>query len=172
MLRYTTAHTPGELEQILALQRGNLPGAAAGQDEQGFVTLRYTAPLLQSVCGPYRHVIAKDGDAVVGYALVLLPESGTHFPAIGDMFAVVDAWRAPGTRYFVMGQVCVAQDYRGQGVFRGLYRQLRDEMRPHFDFVATDVSRNNRRSMNAHAAIGFKEINDGSPWQVIVWDWT
>ena len=71
-----------------------------------------------------------------------------------------------------MGQVCLADGYRGQGVFRGLYHTLREEMRHDFDFVATDVSRRNLRSMHAHAAIGFKEINQGSPWQVIVWDWT
>jgi GNAT superfamily N-acetyltransferase len=172
MPTYTTALSHPDLEQILSLQRSNLPGAAPGQEQQGFVTLEYTVPLLESVCGPYRHVIAKDGERVIGYALVLLPESRQHFPAIGDMFGAVDAWRAPGTRYFVMGQVCVAEGYRGQGVFRGLYRKLREEMRDHFDFVATDVSRKNLRSMQAHAAVGFKEINQGSPWQVIVWDWS
>ena len=170
-LTYTTAETRDDLEQIIALQRSNLPGAAPGQDEQGFVSLVYTVPLLESVCGPHRHVIAKDGDKVIGYTLVLLQESKEHFPEIADMFGAVDAWRAPGTRYFVMGQVCVADGYRGQGVFRGLYHKLRDTMRAHFDFVATDVSRKNIRSMNAHAGVGFREINDGSPWQVIVWDW-
>lgn len=171
MLTYTTAQSRPDLEQILALQRSNLPGAAPGQEQQGFVTLQYTVPLLESVCGPYRHVIAKDGGQVVGYTLVLLPEAKEHFPEIEGMYGVVDAWRAPGTRYFVMGQVCVAEGYRGQGVFRGLYHKLREEMQPHFDFVATDVSRKNVRSMNAHAGVGFREINQGSPWQVIVWDW-
>jgi GNAT superfamily N-acetyltransferase len=172
MPTYTTAASHADLEQILALQRSNLPGAAPGQDAQGFVTLQYTVPLLESVCGPYRHVIAKDGGQVVGYALVLLPEAKEHFPEIGNLFEAVDAWRAADARYFVMGQVCVAGGYRGQGVFRGLYHKLREEMRAHFDFVATDVSRKNLRSMNAHAGVGFQEINQGSPWQVIVWDWT
>lgn len=171
-LTYTTARSRADLEQILALQRSNLPGAAPGQDQQGFVSLQYTVPLLETVCGPYRHVIASDGGRVVGYALVLLREAKEHFPEIADMFGAVEAWRAPGTRYFVMGQVCVAEGYRGQGVFRGLYHQLRAQMRDHFDFVATDVSRKNLRSMQAHAAVGFREINEGSPWQVIVWDWS
>ncbi|MBY0243058.1 MAG: GNAT family N-acetyltransferase [Burkholderiaceae bacterium] len=171
MPSYTTAQSRSDLEQILALQRSNLPGAAPGQDQQGFVTLQYTVPLLESVCGPYRHVIAKDGEQVVGYTLVLLLEAKAHFPEIANMFEAVDAWRTTPARYFVMGQVCVADGYRGQGVFRGLYHKLREEMQEHFDFVATDVSRNNLRSMNAHAGVGFKEINQGSPWQVIVWDW-
>lgn len=77
MLSYSTAKTHSDLEQILALQRSNLPGAASTetQDKEGFVTLEYSVAILEAAPGQYRHVIAKDGEQVVGYALVLLPSA-------------------------------------------------------------------------------------------------
>jgi L-amino acid N-acyltransferase YncA len=159
--------------QVLALQGSNhvdTPGVAGGGD--GFVSLAYTAQTLDLVRGPYRHVLAKDGGMVAGYALVMLREHGAVFPELGPMLAVAD--QALGARpYFVMGQVCVAQAYRGQGIFDGLYDALRAQMSAHFPLVVTEVSRANPRSLRAHERVGFRPLgaDPQSPWVVQAWDW-
>jgi GNAT superfamily N-acetyltransferase len=172
MIEYV-AGGPEDYAQVLDLQRQNhvaTPGVAGGPD--GFVSLAYTARTLDLARGPFHHVLAKSGAAVAGYALVLLREQGAMFSELEPMFAVAD--QALGERpYFVMGQVCVAQAYRGQGVFDGLYRALRGQMREHFPLVVTEVSRANPRSLRAHERIGFRALgaDPASAWVVLAWDW-
>ena len=159
--------------QVIELQGRNhvdTPGVAGGGD--GFVSLAYTAQILDLVRGPHRHVLARDGAALAGYALVMLREHGAVFPELGPMLAAAD--QALGARpYFVMGQVCVAQPYRGQGIFDGLYHALRAQMSAHFPMVVTEVARANPRSLRAHERVGFRPLGDDpqSPWVVQAWDW-
>ena len=44
-----------------------------------------------------------------------------------------------------------------------------------FDFVATEISTTNKRSMRAHEKVGFKTIYTYSDaldeWNVVVWEW-
>jgi hypothetical protein len=173
MIEYVAAAGGKDYQQMLALQQRNhvdTPGVAGGAD--GFVSLAYTAATLELVRGPHHHVLAKSGGEVAGYALVMLREHGDLFPELGPMFDVAD--QALGTRpYFVMGQVCVAQAYRGQGVFDGLYHALRTQMRAHFPLVVTEVSRANPRSLRAHERIGLRALgtDPASPWVVLAWDW-
>ena len=75
-------------------------------------------------------------------------------------------------RYILMGQVCVAKDYRGQGVFEGLYRKMQERMAPYFDLIVTEISERNARSLRAHEKVGFVEMTrfqapDGERWVVV-----
>ncbi|HWX00750.1 GNAT family N-acetyltransferase [Collimonas sp.] len=182
MITLELSEKVGELEQIVALQRLNRLDAVAAdeRDTEGFVTMEYTVRELQLMRGGYRHVVAKSGDAVIGYALVMLTESRASFPFLETMFRDAEAAVFKGmpmreNRYFVMGQICVGQAFRGMGIFRKLYETLRMQMRADYDFVVTEVSVHNARSMRAHQRVGFREIAnenaDASEWRVIVWDW-
>ena len=159
---------------LLALQALNHADRVGTAAEDGFVSLAHTPATLDQVRGPYRHIVARSGAALAGYALVMLEQQRALFPLLGSMFEVADA-ALDGQPYFVMGQVCVAQDYRGQGVFDGLYQAMRAQMRPHFPLIVTEVAHANQRSMRAHARVGFKPLgrqDADSPWQVIAWDWS
>ncbi len=171
-----------DLEGIIALQKANHASLVPADlwDGQGFVTMEYTLAQLQTMCGPYHHAVAKADGAVVGYALVMLNEQRAAFPLLGDMFAQIEAGTfggAPiaGRRYVVMGQVCIAARWRGQGIFALLYQRLREQLSADFDLIATEVSTKNSRSMGAHHAVGFRDIvQDTAPaeaWKVIAWDW-
>ena len=171
-----------DLEGIVELQRLNHSNAVASElwETEGFVTMEYTVEELQQMCRGYRHVIAKSDGVVVGYALVMLKESRTAFPFLDDMFQQAEAGALDGNsirekRYFVMGQMCVGQAFRGQGVFRKLYQTLREQMLADFDLVVTEVSIKNTRSMRAHRQVGFRDIKEeheqSSEWRVIAWDW-
>ncbi len=72
-----------------------------------------------------------------------------------------------------MGQVCVAKPYRGQGVFAGLYTLMSQHLRGSFDYLVTEVSMRNPRSLRAHEKVGFTILHeyqsqDGEQWAIIV----
>ena len=63
-------------------------------------------------------------------------------------------WR----RSFVMGQICIAEGYRGRGIFDGLYSAVADEYRDRYDFTVTELATRNIRSLRAHARAGFRTV--------------
>jgi hypothetical protein len=73
---FTTVSTPQEVQQILNLQAANHVSTVspATAQEQGFVTVKHDPAVLQRMNLEAPSIIAKDGDLVVGYALVKPPE--------------------------------------------------------------------------------------------------
>ena len=51
---------------------------------------------------------------------------------------------------FVYGPVCVDRRFRGRGVLRGLYRELRVEVTGEFDIGVAFVAQDNAHSLSAH----------------------
>lgn len=183
MITYTTVSKQQELEQILGLQKQNVE-KVLDQDEvksQGFVTVHHDLPLLEAMNTPYPHIIAKDGDQVVGYTLVMLRSFKDQVPVLISMFDQINAINYEGqllkdSSYFIMGQVCIDKAYRGQGLFVRLYHKMRDVMANQFDYIITEVADRNTRSIAAHAKVGFKNIKSytsekGEDWAILLWDW-
>jgi ribosomal protein S18 acetylase RimI-like enzyme len=183
MITYHKAETIGELEQILDLQQRNLAPNISREEaiEQGFLTVKFDLCFLGRMCGKYRHIIAKHNDKVVGYSLVMLRDFRNDIPLLVPMFEQFDRLEhnsAPvgETDYFVMGQVCVDKEYRGQGIFSGLYLHLRQQMQDDFPIVLTEIATRNTRSMKAHGNVGFRLMKEyvspqGEAWAIVYWDW-
>lgn len=183
MINYCPASTIPELQQILELQQSNL-SKSIGEDElkkEGFVTATHDLSLLQKMNTPYPHAIAKDEDKVVGYALVMLSELRNALPVLVPMFDMIDQTNYQGNNlgsssYFVMGQVCIDKAYRGKGIFKALYEQLKTQMSDKFDWIITEISKRNTRSLHAHSKVGFKTIKEytagGEEWVIVLWDWS
>ncbi len=182
MIHFTTVSNQTELKGILSLQAKNLPTNISTEEakEQGFVTVKHDLELLSAMNQPYPHIIAKKNDVVVGYALVMLPTFGNAIPVLRPMFEKIDTLHfknkpLKATNYFVMGQVCVDKTCRRQGVFSGLYQQMKEEMSGPFDCIITEVATRNIRSMNAHRHIGFEVIHiytvAEEEWAIVTWDW-
>ena len=183
MIQYCTAESPQDLWQILELQAENLPNCLDEHEmkSQGFVTVKHDAQLLEEMNSQHQHIIAKDGDRVIGFALIMLQEFGDKIPVLVPMFQLIDqlSYKEKAlnkSNYFVMGQICIDKAYRGQGVFRGLYQTLREHMSPHFEVVVTEIATRNNRSLRAHEKVGFEPIKrytaDGEEWDIVVWDWS
>jgi hypothetical protein len=70
------AKTIEELEQILVLQAMNHPHTLTAEQraKEGFVTVKHNLEVLQKMNNAVGQIIAKDGDTVVGYALVMPEE--------------------------------------------------------------------------------------------------
>lgn len=171
-----------EIQQILELQARNHGSAldAATAADQGFVTVRHEPDVLRRMNRAHPSVIAKRGDRLAGYCLVMLPDFATDVPILAPMFATLEtlSWRGRPLRdwrWFVMGQVCVAEEVRGQGVFDGLYARLREACRGSFDVVVTEIAERNTRSIRAHERVGFETMHTyredvtGEVWRVVGW---
>ena len=181
MIQFTTVSSNYELEQILRLQSKNLPNNITTQEaqEQGFVTVQHDMDLLSTMNHPYPHIIAKKNEKVVGYALVMLPAFGNDIPVLRPMFAKIDTLHfknkpLKGTNYFVMGQICVDKMCRRQGIFSGLYQQMKEQMSLQFDCIITEVATRNVRSMNAHQYVGFEVLDvytvAEEEWAIVAWE--
>ena len=181
-LQLTHAQTDDDLRQILNLQQKNLRTelSAEARQQQGFVTVRHGWEQLQLMHSITPQVIAKDGDEVVAFALAMLPSMGTLIPVLQPMFGLMDEvlWRGSTLaqrRYYVMGQVCVAEHYRGQGVFDRLYQKHKDLYYPSYELLVTEISTANVRSQRAHERVGFRTVHrhrdQVDDWNVVAWAW-
>lgn len=182
MLSVTTVTADEELEQILQLQKKYLLGNIDGEEmkSQGFLTVQHTREMLNKMHRLAPSIIIKDETAVVGYALTMLRECRHLIAPLEPMFATFDhmQWRGkPLNEYdfYVMGQICVAKEYRGQGLFDGLYHGHRDTFQSQYDFIITEVATRNTRSLRAHERVGFQTIqlyrDSLDEWAVVLWDW-
>lgn len=175
---YKRASTLDELEQIRTLQLQNSSQNITSEEklQEGFVTVQHTVALLQQMNTACAHIIAKDGEKVVGFALVMLSSFRNEIEVLIPMFERIDSLIPAGKSYVIMGQVCVDKNYRKQGIFRGLYDFYRTQLQQEFNFLITEVAAINQRSMSAHESVGFKGIDsyeeDGITWNIMLWDWT
>jgi hypothetical protein len=184
-IEFTTVSTPREVEQILALQaenhRDQVDAATAASD--GFTSVRHDPAVLHAMNRAEPSAIAKSGDTLAGYCLMMPQTFRDQVPILQPMFALLEGlhWRgealAGNPRWFVMGQVCVARDFRGLRVFDGMYHELRRAYRARFDFTVTEISQRNARSLRAHQRVGFETLHvyrdpaADEMWEVVVWDW-
>lgn len=182
-LFYELASSNDDLIQILALQAENLKGRKSAEVEQqeGFVTLQHSFELLKEMNGKNGHVVAKKNGHVIAYALAMNQSFSKNIPQLFPMFNVLSDIQYQGysldrLNYIVMGQICVAKEYRGQGVFKELYDRFKSFYADHFDLCITLVACMNERSMAAHKRVGFRTLyrldNEVDPaWEIVLWDW-
>jgi predicted GNAT superfamily acetyltransferase len=183
MITYTTAKTDNELQQILALQKQNLAAGLSKEqiDSQGFVTVSHSFEDLKKMNDIEAHVIAKDNERVIAYLLAMTAHSRYDIPILMPMFEMFEEVeyqnkKIADQRYIVVGQVCVAEGYRGQGIFDACYSAYRNCFKDKYDFAITEIALRNQRSINAHKRVGFESIHeyaapDGEKWSIVVWKW-
>ena len=183
-IQFTTVSSADDVREILALQAENHPSALTSEtmEHEGFVTVRHDASVLRRMNEAAPSIVAKDDGGVVGYALVMPRSFAADVPILRPMFDMLDNLSWKGTplrdnaRWFVMGQICIADGYRGRGVFDGLYRTMAHRYRDRFDFIVTEVASRNTRSLRAHARVGFQPLHvyadpvAGEDWHVVALD--
>ncbi|MBQ4801703.1 GNAT family N-acetyltransferase [Aquimarina sp. MMG015] len=176
-LKYTTVTSHEELEQILLLQQKNLTTSISSEEKkkEGFVTVEHDFEILKKMNDQQPHIIAKDHGKVIGYALCMTSDFGNDIEVLKPMFKKIENSLDQPNKYIVMGQVCVDKEYRGQGIFRGLYQHMKTKLQNTYDLLITEVASDNIRSLNAHNAIGFKTLliyeADQISWHIIYWNW-
>ena len=175
---YKRAQTVEELQQILELQRANIPSVISKEEsvKEGFVTVHHNFEILKAMNDKCPHIIAKSNGKVIGYTLCMLKEFKEEIEVLKPMFQQIDNCLNSGETYFTMGQVCVDKTFRKQGIFRGLYAFMKQEMSSEYDMIITEVDEKNTRSLNAHYATGFKLLHayksNEQDWALMSWDWS
>ncbi|WP_282075076.1 GNAT family N-acetyltransferase [Maribacter aquivivus] len=170
-LIYTTATTKEELIQILSLQQMNLKSAVSSDEmeKEGFLTVHHTLDVLTRMNDACPHIIAKDEDKVVGYALSMTEDFKDEISVLRPMFTELE--NVSIQNFITMGQICVAKTHRKQGIFRGLYNAMKIASYPTYDAIITEVDATNSRSLGAHYAVGFEKIciyhSLGQDWELI-----
>ncbi|HEX8548709.1 MAG TPA: GNAT family N-acetyltransferase [Cytophagaceae bacterium] len=171
-----------ELKGIILLQKANLRKNLSLEKAaiEGFLTAEYDLSYLQELHAAHPSVIAVENDNVIGYALVALKEVGLKHDLLADLINTIDSLNYKGVslkqaNYVLVGQLCVAEGFRGQGVVQKLYNGFKDALKTKFEYCLTDVAEDNPRSLKAHLNAGFKVIDrlnyGGIGWSVVLWDW-
>ena len=172
---YKRAETTDELNQILNLQQINLPTKISQEEKkiEGFVTVHHDFDILQKMNTKCPHIIAKHKGSVVGYTLCMDASFKNDIEVLQPMFSKIDKRIDATTTYIIMGQVCVGKAYRKKGVFRGLYHYMKSQLKLQYDLIITEVDKSNKRSLNAHYAIGFKILysyrSNNHDWEILYW---
>jgi ribosomal protein S18 acetylase RimI-like enzyme len=181
-MKIELAETNKDLEQILNLQASNLIQniSVEERDANGFLTVKHNIDLLTKMNNSAPQIIAKENGNVVGFALVMFEEFSEMVPVLAPMFDMFKKLSYKGKpldtySYYVMGQICIAEAFRGRGIFQKLYLKHKEIYSDKFDICLTEVSVRNKRSMRAHESLGFRTIHTFTDktddWNILLWDW-
>ncbi len=169
------------LNRILRLQAKNLKQSLSKEESisQGFLTVEHNLTLLQEMNHPHPHEVITFQNEVVAYALVMLKEMKNAIPILVALFEKVNELSYKGiplrdAKYFIMGQICIDKVHRGKKLFSKLYDGLAQRMSHSFDYIITEISSYNLRSMRAHENYGFDLLlnytADGEEWNIVIID--
>lgn len=173
-IAFCSSNSIEELHQILELQQKYLRSNILLEElqQEGFVTISHSLGLLKKMNDVCPHIIAKDEEKVIGYALCMHPMFSEALELLKPMFQEVRVILPEDEKYIVMGQICIHKDYRRKGVFRKLYQTMKKAIHPEFESIITEVDAENTRSLNAHYAVGFKHLTthreNNREWHLIV----
>lgn len=181
--RVAAVQDKAELEQILVLQRKNLKQVLSAEElrSQGFVTVQHDLAALERMHALAPSIAVWQGRELVAYALMMPRECRDLMPVLVPMFDLCDRLEYRGKplkeqRFYVMGQICIDKAHRGKGLFEQLYHKHRELYQQRFDFIVTEVSAHNHRSLRAHERVGFKTVHTyrdaTDEWAVVLWDWS
>lgn len=179
---YTQVQSLQDVQDILALQAENHKSilSESAKKAQGFVTVRHDLDLLWRMNQDSPSTIARgDNGALAGYCLMMPRPFRKDIPILEPMFERLERLHHQGLsvdtrRWFIMGQVCVAEAFRGMGVFDGMYAHLFEQYRAQYDWVITEISEQNPRSMRAHERVGFEVLHQyvneatGEKWSMVL----
>jgi len=179
-IEFSFAKTDQDLEQILALQQLNLKTNISEEikKEHGFLTVCHTKEQLEMMRDATPQIIAKSDGRVIAFALAMLPSLGELIPDLKPMFEICEniTWHGKligEYKYYMMGQICVSESFRGRGVFDKLYDTHKDLYAGKFEFCITEISTSNKRSQRAHERVGFETIHTHKDhvdeWNVVAW---
>ena len=180
MIRIQLASSAEEMKEVLALQQANLRKNITQEEAeiQGFLMAEYDLDFLALLNQQSPSILAKDGEKVVGYSLVALPETAAHHPLLADLVENIERCifeSKPVENYAIVAQLCVSKNYRGQDLVQKLYEGFRDHYANRYTYCVTDVAQANHRSLKAHQKRGFQVIDTleygGIGWNIVLWDW-
>jgi L-amino acid N-acyltransferase YncA len=147
-----------DLDGILAIQQENQP------ENGGTLSARFSRDWFAEIAASESLIVAIVDGHVAGYVAFTSPEAQAHVAVVG---AMLHAYPNPGA--YLHGPICVARDFRQQGIAAAMFRAQREHMNgtPVMAFIRKD----NVTSRNAHVGMGMREVaefeRDGTKFIVV-----
>ena len=155
-----------DFEKMVVLQNkyviSNLP---PDQRADGYLSAGFTAQQFADFDRDLCVVIADDASRLGGYLCASSSEFNRQFGLSGKLVSRypqinfngrrLDSWKS-----FVSGPICVESEYRGQGIFAGLYDILFKLVPEVYELAVVLVSIANPRSLRAHEKIGMVGLDE------------
>jgi len=158
---------PGDYAAILDLQSANyIANLLAHEREQGFLSAQFTLEQTAQIAEDLGTIVAVIDDQIVGFVCASRNESETGSPVIAKMLESYDRMIFEGRalksfRSYIYGPVCLARDFRGRGLLRGLYQAQKKDLAGQFEIGVAFVSRSNPHSLETHVkGLGMTEVGD------------
>lgn len=172
-----------DLIQIKHLNQENLKNNLSQRDrlKYGFLTLEYDIELLLKVNNIEKTIVAKNGNKIVAYAIVINKTAYGLNKLFDDLIDRVNNLKYNKTNlykidYALVGQLCISKDYRGKGLVKEIYKFFKKEYSKKYKYLVTDIDERNTRSLNAHLKNKFQIIDNfywgDSYWNIILWNWS
>ena len=157
--------TAADYPQILQLQYANTPEQlTAEQKHQGFIVSQMDEKQLDAVNRGLGVLLADDAGRVAGFvclhAVDHQPRPGIVDTMLAQLpLAQLDGRRLSDLRIFLYGPVCLATDYRGQGLLQRLFDAVKQRTAAEFDAGVAFVNDNNPHSLTAHVlGLGMQDV--------------
>jgi len=158
---------PGDYAAILDLQSANyIANLSAHEREQGFLSAQFTLEQTAQIAEDLGTIVAVIDDQIVGFVCASRNESETGSPVIAKMLESYDRMIFEGRALksfgsYIYGPVCLARDFRGRGLLRGLYQAQKKDLAGQFEIGVAFVSRSNPHSLETHVkGLGMTEVGD------------
>ena len=174
--------TEADMDGVVRLQQANL-GPNLSEEQKhvgGHVTVETNPKLLKQVMDDEGVIVARDKDEIVGYIVPLTLEHARELPVLDPFVARFRDLTYKGKnlneyKYCILGQICVDQRYRGQGMFEELYKAFAERFADKYDLAVTEVGANNPRSLHAHTTKAGLDIaetyqGNGREWYILIFD--
>jgi hypothetical protein len=158
---------PGDYAAILNLQSANyVANLSVHEREQGFLSAQFSPEQTAQIAKDVGTIVAVIDDQIVGFVCAFRNEFETGSPVIAKMLESYDRMIFEGRtlnsfRSYIYGPVCIAREYRGQGLLRGLYEAQKKDLAGQFEIGVAFVSRSNPHSLAAHVkGLGMSEVGN------------
>ncbi len=158
---------PGDCAAILKLQSANyIANLSEEERKTGFLSAEFTPEQTAQIAEDLGTIVAAIDDQIVGFVCAFRNEFETGSPVIAKMLASYDRMTFEGRplssfNSYIYGPVCIAREFRGRGLLRGLFEAQKKNLADQFEIGVAFVSRSNPHSLQAHVdGLGMSEVGD------------
>ena len=156
-----------DYRRILQLQSANYIANLTEEERQsGFLSAQFTVEQTAQIAEDLGITVAVLNDRVAGFLCAFRKEFPSGSPVIAEMLRSYPRFRFEDRSLsnfvsYIYGPVCIAREYRGGGLLRGLYQAQKEDLAGRFEIGVAFVSRSNAHSLRAHVnGLGMAEVGD------------
>lgn len=156
-----------DYQRILQLQSANYIANLTEEERQsGFLSAQFSVAQTAQIAKDLGITTAVLDDRIAGFLCAFRNEFPSGSAVIAEMLRNYPRFSFEGRPLssfssYIYGPVCIAREYRGRGLLRGLYEVQKKNLAGCFEIGVAFVSRSNPHSLRAHVnGLGMMEIGD------------